>query len=272
MKMEKGLYMVFAVVAAQLLWLGWNYADRTRELENAPVVRLECTDYDPRDLFRGDYVVLNTRQIAPLEIAGKSIHWGEGFCKSVNTHVMWEGNEHKRVPVVNPLSPRPPQMEDSLELSYYYGDNVAVFWRMGEDGVHHPVRVEKPGSPADVAAEGEVRSLCWVIVQSNTRMQDDNTAVQQTKLAISFGGRGWGSVRFYVEEKTGDLGHIWTREMGEERDAFPGHRIRRTVDMAIRQHAAAVPRMLYLNGVPYPEAVEQIRNRTFKWLPEEEGK
>lgn len=268
MKMEKGIYIVFAVVAAQLLWLGWNYTDRTRELENAPVVRLECTDYDPRDLFRGDYVVLNTRQIAPLEIAGKSIHWDEEFCKSINTHATWVGNEHKEFLVINPLSPRPQQMEDSLKLRYYYGDHAAVFWRMGEDGVHHPVRVEKAGSPADVAAEGEVRSLCLVSVQSNTRMQDANTAVQQTVLAISFDASGHGTIRFYVAEKTGDLARIWTREMGEKRDEFPGHRIRRTVDMAIRQHASAVPRMLYLNGVPYPEAVEQIRNRTFKWLPE----
>ena len=48
----KRTYLLFAVVAAQLLWLGWNYAERARELAESPVIHIDCTDYDPRDLFR----------------------------------------------------------------------------------------------------------------------------------------------------------------------------------------------------------------------------
>ncbi|MEE1265117.1 MAG: hypothetical protein UHH87_02385, partial [Akkermansia sp.] len=92
-------------------------------------------------------------------------------------------------------------------------------------------------------------------------------------VSLSFFARRWQNLRFYVEEGTGDLRHIWMNELGEKWDSFPADHIRRTVDVAIRENAAPVPRMLYLNGVPYPEAVEQIRNRTFKWLdaPVEQG-
>ena len=67
----KRVYLLFAVVAVQLLWLGWNYVERTLELEHAPVLRIECQQRDPRDLFRGEYVALNAGQSVSLAQAGK---------------------------------------------------------------------------------------------------------------------------------------------------------------------------------------------------------
>ncbi len=269
MKADKRLMLLFSVVAAQLVWLAWNYVDRTRELANAPGLLIDCTDYDPRDLFRGDYVSLSVTQSVPLDKAGKSIHWDGLFCKQVNIHYEWDADkkEHKEYQVVNPLPERAPQMEDSLALQ----DNtqatpVAVFWRKDAGGICHVARFEKPGSTADAAAADETRCKMWMIVRFWSRKLAENQWEREVVVSLSFFARRWQNLHFYVEEGTGDLRHIWMNELGEKLDSFPATRIRRTVDVAIRENAAPVPRMLYLNGVPYPEAVEQIRNRTFKWL------
>lgn len=269
MKTDKRLILLFAVVAAQLLWLAWNYVDRTRELANAPCLLIDCTDYDPRDLFRGDYVSLSVTQSVPLDKAGKSIHWDELFCKQVNTHYEWDADkkEHREYPVVNPLPERAPQMEDSLALQ----DNtlatpVAVFWCKDAEGICRVARFEKPGSAADAAAADEMRCKMWMRVRFWTLRREDGQWEADISVRLSFFSQTWKNLRFYVEEGTGDLRRIWMNELGEKWDEFPATRLRRTVDVAIRENAAPVPRMLYLNGVPYPEAVEQIRNRTFKWL------
>ncbi len=268
MKTDKRLILLFAVVAAQLLWLAWNYVDRTRELANAPCLLIDCTDYDPRDLFRGDYVSLSVMQSVPLDKAGKSIHWDADFCKRVNTHYEWDSDkkEHKEHPVVNPLPERAPQMEDSLALQDAYETPVAVFWRKDTEGICRVARFEKPGSAADAAAADETRCKMWMSVRFWTRKREDGQWEADISVRLSFFSQTWKNLRFYVEEGTGDLRRIWMNELGEKWDEFPATRIRRTVDVAIRENAAPVPRMLYLNGVPYPEAVEQIRNRTFKWL------
>ena len=268
MKTDKRLILLFAVVAAQLLWLAWNYVDRTRELANAPCLLIDCTDYDPRDLFRGDYVSLSVMQSVPLDKAGKSIHWDADFCKRVNTHYEWDSDkkEHKEHPVVNPLPERAPQMGDSLALRDDHETPVAVFWRKDTEGICRVARFEKPGSTADAAAADETRCKMWMSVRFWTRRREDGQWEADISVRLSFFSQTWKNLRFYVEEGTGDLRRIWMNELGGEWDEFPATRIRRTVDVAIRENAAPVPRMLYLNGVPYPEAVEQIRNRTFKWL------
>ena len=268
MKTDKRLILLFAVVAAQLLWLAWNYVDRTRELANAPCLLIDCTDYDPRDLFRGDYVSLFVTQSVPLDKAGKSIHWDADFCKRVNTHYEWDSDkkEHKEHPVVNPLPERAPQMEDSLALRDDHETPVAVFWRKDTEGICRVARFEKPGSAADAAAADETRCKMWMSVRFWTRRREDGQWEADISVRLSFFSQTWKNLRFYVEEGTGDLRRIWMNELGGKWDEFPATRIRRTVDVAIRENAAPVPRMLYLNGVPYPEAVEQIRNRAFKWL------
>lgn len=271
MKKDKCLYGVFAVVVVQLLWLGWNYVDRTRELESAPTLHIECRDVDPRDLFRGDYVRLSAQQLVTLEQAGKSIHWGEKLCKEVNT--VWERDEetkvYKSIPVSNPLAPRAPQMEDSLEIDDSNEPEVAVFWRKEANGISRVTRFEKIGAPTDVAADGEIRNTMWLEVRGyGASRREDGDYERSTAIWLRFFSQRWKDFRFYVEEDTGDLRRIWTEELGEKWADFPDERIRRTVDVAIRKGAAPVPRMLYLNGVPYPEAVELVRKRDFSWLPE----
>lgn len=269
MKTKKCLYGVFAVVAAQLLWLGWNYVDRAHELATAPTLHIECRDVDPRDLFRGDYVSLSAQQLVTLELAGKSIHWGERLCHELNTG--WSRDEKTgeliEVPVANPLPARAPEMEDSLEIKPHSEPEVAVFWRKDADGISRVTRFEKIGAATDVAGEGEMRNTMWLSVIDRRSMQEDGRYLRGTDIMLSFFSPRWKDFRYYVEEKTGDPRRIWTQELGEKWEDFPESRIRRTVDVAIRKDAAPVPRMLYLNGVPYAEAIEMMRNRTFKYLP-----
>lgn len=48
-----------AVVAAELLVLGWMVWDRVGLLRNGREIVLDVIPVDPRSLFRGDYVILN---------------------------------------------------------------------------------------------------------------------------------------------------------------------------------------------------------------------
>ena len=282
----KRVYLLFAVVAAQLIWLGWNYADRTREMAEAPVIHIECTDYDPRDLFRGDYVSIRTYQEVPLELAGPSIYWGEKVCNDVNTYSRWNSDTHEyeRFQVSNPLLPRTAPDGASVEMGdgaehgysgpggtvYFLGNSerLAVYWKKEADGLHRVCRVEAPGSAQDSPAEGETRALMWGDIVSVSDVEKEEERIisvkQMAKLRLSFSRDYWKNMRFYVEEGTGDIRRLWLNEI-EGKDNVPFDKVRRTVDIVLRENAAAIPRMLYLNGVPYPEAVEQMRNKTFKW-------
>ena len=263
----KRVYLLFAVVAAQLLWLVWNYVDRTLELEHAPVLRVECQQRDPRDLFRGEYVALNAGQSVSLAQAGKSICWDAGFCDAVNKDWDWVDGRRVDLLATNPLQPRAPQMEESLNL-VKYGEprRVAAFWRVGEDGLSRVVRFEKPGASSDAAEEGETRCLMWMEVFSHLTQKESGELEAYVSIDLEFGRRN--RLRYYVEENTGDMYNIWVCQMGRKWSDFPADRMRYTVDLAIRESATAVPRMLYLNGVPYAEAVKQIREGTFAWLSE----
>lgn len=265
----KRVYLLFAVVAVQLLWLVWNYVERTLELENAPVLRVECRQRDPRDFFRGDYVALNAGQSVSLEQAGKSICWDAGFCDSVNKDWTWEDSTRIDLVASNPLQPRASQMEDSLSLkTQCESQRVAVFWRVGEDGISRVVRFEKPGASTDAAGEGEFRCLMWMDVISHVSRNEAGEAELSLRVELEFHLGSMHRIRYYVEENTGDMYDIWVRQKRREWRDFPNDRLRYTVDLAIRRNASVVPRMLYLNGVPYPEAVQQILEDTFSWLPE----
>lgn len=264
MKTNVKIILLFMVVAAQLLWLTINYHLRRSELQTAPTICLRCNENDPRDILRGDFVRLNFNLSLPLESAGKSIFWGKSLCEQVNTYSVWKNGEYAEYKVKNPLQPRQEQAPNALEItSIDTYIRVAAFWQKAEDGFHHIVRIEAPDSAADTPAPGELRCLMWA--DFNTTRYDKQ---RTTRFDLTF-SRGYrNSMRYFVEEKTGDLMRIWTEELHKNDADFPADRIRFTVDIALRPSAAAVPTMLYLNGIPYPQAVELIRSGTFPWAPE----
>jgi uncharacterized membrane-anchored protein len=50
---------ILIIVALQTIALGWMILDRQHMLDSSRTVTLKVVPVDPRDLFRGDYVVLN---------------------------------------------------------------------------------------------------------------------------------------------------------------------------------------------------------------------
>ena len=52
-------FRILIVAALQTIALGWMIIDRQIMLDSSSVVTLKVVPIDPRDLFRGDYVVLN---------------------------------------------------------------------------------------------------------------------------------------------------------------------------------------------------------------------
>lgn len=59
---------ILLIVAIQTIALGWMILDRQHMLDSSRSVTLKVIPVDPRDLFRGDYVVLNY-DISRLDIA-----------------------------------------------------------------------------------------------------------------------------------------------------------------------------------------------------------
>ncbi len=57
--------IIFLVQACAVSWMVW---DRSQILENGQIVRLQVRPIDPRDIFRGDYVILayNISQLDPV--------------------------------------------------------------------------------------------------------------------------------------------------------------------------------------------------------------
>lgn len=275
MKTNRNLILLFIVVAAQLLWLACNYYSRLHELETAPTLHIQCDQHDPRDLLRGDFISLNTSQSVPLEALGSSLYWGDPLCSQLNNHEQRDDDGVWRMQSVsNPLSPRITHAADAAEIRDQHDTlRVAAFWKKGEDGYHHIVRVEHPGSSADSPAPGEFRCLMWGGMRnsiSSCRVgKEPPVHHRQTHFRLSFFHKSWHNIRYYVQEKTGDIERIWTEELNKAYSDFPTSHIRYTVDLALRPSAAPIPRMLYLNGIPYPQAVQQIRNKTFPWQAEQ---
>ena len=62
--------LAFLFLAVQLAALGGLYAWHARSLATAPILRLRTVPVDPRDLLRGDYVILRFEiSTLPAEIA-----------------------------------------------------------------------------------------------------------------------------------------------------------------------------------------------------------
>lgn len=62
------MFRILLVVAVQTLALAWMIMDRQQMLDSSRVVTLKVVPVDPRDLFRGDYVVLSY-EISRLDLA-----------------------------------------------------------------------------------------------------------------------------------------------------------------------------------------------------------
>ncbi len=75
---------ILIVVALQTIALVWMIADRQQMLNSSRVVTLKIVPVDPRDIFRGDYVILNY-EISRLDV--KTVEGEDKFAPGDTAYV-----------------------------------------------------------------------------------------------------------------------------------------------------------------------------------------
>lgn len=290
MKKRLSLILIVAVVAGQLGWLGYNYHARSVELEQAPVLTLPCDALDPRDIYRGDYVRFSCRYSYPLTAPEFTdlLHWEE-YGPPADENGMTEvwvrdpegrnsGTREVEASSIASIPARKASNPASYAISFRHGigyrQKAVAFWRPQENGPATLVRVVLAGSALDVAREGELRTPVSCFNDSGVELAPDGSL----KVVASIGMRIRVSdlddnsfFRFYVPENTGEPVQAWLegqKSNPDDRPVFPANRIRTTVDFLVRPRDGLVVKQVYLNGIPWVEAIEKMRNGTFPLMPQ----
>jgi uncharacterized membrane-anchored protein len=177
------LKLLFLVIALQAAWVVGTVALNEVRLRSAVVVHLETAPVDPRDLLRGDYVILNY-QISRLPVSVFDATFAD-------------------------ITNRP---------------NANVYVRLEKRGEFHQAAAAslnqlEAGTDAPVI-RGQIDSREWALESSNV-------TVQVT----------YGLERYYVAEGTGN----------------PTGKL--TVDVALPHSGQGVIKQVYVDGVPYAEAM-----------------
>ncbi|MBQ7024114.1 MAG: GDYXXLXY domain-containing protein [Akkermansia sp.] len=284
--------LLSAVVAGQLAWLGYNYYSREEEIAHSPTLTVACDALDPRDLFRGDYVSFDCDFRYPLTdpLFVDLFHWDEEYKpkpnEENNTVTVWLPDMMETrltVDQIEGIPARAATNPDSLPLSfnsmrYSAGRNhkFAGFWRANEGETAALIRVVKAGSAQDVTQPGELRTVMEYCVIDDVVLQDGKYIVKaDVQLSICVSDlNDKNRFRFYVPEKTGDPVKAWFEGLRKENKgylndmAFPSDRILTTVDFAVRGRNGLIVKQLYLNDIPWVEAIELMRKGKFPLLEE----
>ncbi|MDO5464271.1 MAG: hypothetical protein Q4F40_04995 [Akkermansia sp.] len=266
MKKRLSLIALFALVGAQLGWLGYNYHAREVEMATAPTLLVECDAFDPRDFFRGDYVSFDCEFTYRLTdpLFRDLFHWDDTQIKRhiEDTAVLFPGRSAS-----NP---------ESIRLTFdRWGtgveDKLVGFWTVGEDGKSKLTRVVKLGSSGDVTRPGEMRTYLRARVSPQTVAAEyDEAAEKQIGYEVRLRllprnmERNWYRFRFYVPENMGDIPRFGQRD----KDPYPLHRLRTTVEFACREHGGLMVRQVYINDIPWVQAVRMMHDGSFPLLPE----
>jgi len=180
------------IVSLQVAWVVGTIAVQERALRTGEIVHLETMPVDPRDLLRGDYVILNYK-ISTLPAGIFPVEWQTNLAGSAlngrDVYVLLEkrGEFHEAVsaslePVENAVGR--PQLRGTIQHT----------WRTFNQ-TNGPVRVE------------------------------------------------YGLERYYVEEGTGNP------------------RGKLTVDVSVPRGGRGLIKQVYVDGVPYAEAMKGDRKR-----------
>lgn len=236
------LSLLAAVVLGQLAWLGCSYHARVQEIAESPHILLEVEPYDPRDLFRGDYLSLDVVEeilLTPDEPRlGKSLYW------NAQTFSVYSDGQRREISYPG----REKRMEGAvcLQLGWYSnGGNFVAFVRPDAEGVWHLSRVEAWGSSEDVCREGERRlpaPLRAGITNSGAlRSAADSDAGPACRVSLRH------PLRYYVPEKKGNLPIIAWNAPAEKK-------ARVTMECVLRERNGLLPVQVFADGVPYLEA------------------
>lgn len=96
-------YGLVAAFVLQVALLGWMIADRALLLINGREIRLAVIPVDPRDLFRGDYVILSydiSRIESPEVPTEAAINWGDTVYVTIE-----DGADGWRATAISPVQP-----------------------------------------------------------------------------------------------------------------------------------------------------------------------
>lgn len=234
------LSLLAFVLLGQLSWLGYSYHARVQEIAESPHILLEVKPYDPRDLFRGDYLSLDVEEEIPLNAEspclGKSLYWESGYVYAYLSSAQI------------PYPAREKETEEALCLQRGYSGSAAFvgFVRPDAEGVYHLSRVERWGSREDACREGERRlpsPLSASICASRTQSRDEHShPVCRVSLRRS--------LRYYVPEKKGNHPSLaW--------NAPADKKARVTMECVLRERNGLMPVQVFVDGVPYLEAYER---------------
>lgn len=260
--------LIFVAVAAQILWLSFNYYARTEEIRTGPHLFIKSAPYDPRDLARGYYHSLSSDQRHSLDrpLLGTSLYWG----KPLLINIYGKG----LVDEITELPSCPAQREGAIEivhdLSYSSKRNkekklpLAAFWKQGADHLHHPVRIEAVGSPEDKARPGELRTpIRYYHISGNYDVRNTKQ-LSPADLTLIWNPdfmSDRASLRYFIPEDKRDFMSILRENYTQQE--IEQSSIVLVIEQVLREGKSAIPHQLYLNGIPYIEAVELMKQRKF---------
>lgn len=287
MKKHLSIILLSVVVAAQLLWLACSYHARYEELQTSPTLRVHCDALDPRDILRGDYVRFSCNFNLPITdpLFADLLYWDKEYKpepsdeeQKVRVWVMGKGISVE-VPSeeIQGIPARAATRSDAIKVSYDgYGplDNLAGYWRTGADGSSTLVRVVRIGNDLDVPRAGEVRTVMSGYVSERVVEEDGKyRAVGMVRLSICASELNRRtSFRFYVPEGAGEPIRAWMEghRAGKHTpdQTFPSDYIRTSVEFVCRGRNGLIVKQLYLNDIPWVEAINMMRAGTFPLLKE----
>ncbi len=272
MKKKFSCLALCAIIVGQLSWLGYNYHARSVELATAPSLIVECDALDPRDFFRGDYVSFDCGMSYPITHPALRdvLHWPE-----LRPDDEVEYFDHSQAEVrkftpqeVQPIPARPATNPASVELKwgeYHNLYGLIGYWLPADKGVAQLVRVVNSGGADDVPREGEIRTALngW-LTYSIEEKDGKPVAAANVRLYLCVSEEFKRvNMRYYVPENMGDVRRAWYRTNCGSDNPFPFDRIRCTVELVCRGRNGLMVRQLYLNGVPWVEAIRQIQDGSF---------
>ncbi len=249
--------LIYVVVAAQVIWLAWNYHARSAELASSPRIRIATKTYDPRDLTRGYFQALNAS--VNLDIAAASSRFGASVDQSklIENLLKDQDNQDCTYEPVTAFTPPSNHSATAKELptEIYESFPLSTFWKKQESGLWEICRIEHPDSPEDnTLMEGETR----IPMEASWRREFSTDSAEKMKSSISLVLQfpGMRNLRYYYPEDCGDFFFLL-----REKDIQSPVEI--TVDLIVRRTNAIIPTQMYLNGIPYNKATELLKQNKF---------
>lgn len=256
-------WFVFVAVAAQIIWLGWNYHARSVEIATSPRILIAARTDDPRDLTRGYYQALDGN--ISLSAVQSSALLGSSVDQSRLQQKLMESYELDKDTSGFPENFTPPTRHSAtaqeIPTDRWESFPLSTFWVKQDSGLWVINRLELPESPEDTAQAGEIRIPMSATWNRNFKYREEDKVDTSIFLELSFPGMR--SLRYYYPEDSGDFFSLVRRLPDTE-----GKLVDISVELCIRPTASIMPTQLYLNGIPYNEATELLKQNKFPFRKE----